>query len=663
MPILIATLTDSVNVSPISWRQGSLTQRVADLALGSGGGNLVGSQVASTGIVRGFEVYPDAAVSQKVNLLVAEGTLDSLVVFTDVVLETSLQYRTFGTVGVVFGTPGNRYLGFRPNFTNRVIELVDYSEAEFNGVVFTNDNAILIGVVNVVASTLVTRTGIRYSGQSAAPTLTPFARGQVYSPELVDRYVLEFNDSLPIPYELTGPSTAAITGNALVISVAGASVISFPVFQYMKPDSRIPATLDVSCKIRAIIHYDDAGTTALATAQYRFNTIGGYSNNVVQYPYGQSTLRTGGSGFVTTVEIIPFPGPVPARPDWGSLEIDFLPATGTLTIHKIIFEVDRVYAPVQTDGLILGSQSYQSYSPNIYSTVGATGLRVVDTTPLDDLVSVVYSTGVDVSEGTAKLARITAEGLGIYDDVDPSAATELVVLDNSSVDVRDKSGASDVFVLVTPSQIEVQTSTVAPAPVVTFETTIESDEIKIVRTPAVGTAQSVTATWENIVAERDVYSVTFGDLEPTPLLPANNFGLYVTDTVTTSYINQAGFVVTNPSTLEFSSISTQGFGTTGASGFVGINAPKLLAKVTFNGTNWVITSSYCVLGTGSLGFTGTNNSGTFTLRKAGATFTYAFASSFKATNPVATNIPVATDVEVTLLGAAASPDFVYVLAF
>jgi hypothetical protein len=658
--IVISTLTDSLNVSPILWRPGSLTQRVADLALGGGGGNPAGSQTASTGIVRGFEVYPDTLVSQKVELLVAQGTLDSLVVFTDPVLESALQYRTFAAVPVVFSVTGNRYLAFRPDYANRVIELVDYPEADFDNGDLTADGALLIAVVNVVASTVVTRTGIRYAGQSAAPALNPFARAQVYSPELVDRYVLEFSDDLPIPYEVTGPSTAAITGNALVISVSGAGVISFPVFQYMKPDARVPSALDVSCKIRAIIHYDDLGTTPLATAQYILSN-GGYSTSSGQYPYGQSTLLTGGSGFVTTIEIIPFPGLLPARPDWGSLEIDFLSATGTLTIHKIIFEVDRVYAPIQTDSIILGAQSYQGSTPNVYATIGSTGLRVADTTPADDLVSVVYNTGVDVSEGTVKLARVTADGLGIYDDVDPSAATELVVLDKSSVDVRDKSGTTDVFVHVTPNQIEVETSTVSPD--VTFETTIQSDEIKILRTPTAGFPQSVTATWENAVAEKDIYSATFGDISSTPA-PANSFGVYAADSTSYSYVNQAGFLTFNLSTFAFSSISPLGFATTGSSGFIGINAPNLLAKVTWDGTNWAITSSYCIVGTGALGFEGvTNIANGFTLRKVGATFTYAFATSFKATNPVAASTSTPTDVSVGLLSSATANDYVYVLAF
>lgn len=658
MPIVIATLTDSVNVSPISWRQGSLTQRVADIALGGGGGNPAGSQVASTGIVRGFEVYPNTSTAQKVDLLVSQGTLDSMVVFTDVVLETSLQYRTFGTVEVVFTTPGNRYLGFRPDFISRVIELVDYSEGEYDSGTFTSDGAILIGVVTVVASTVVTRTGIRYAGQSAAPTLTPFARGQVYSPELVDRYVLEFNDNLPIPYEITGPSTATITGNALVISVGAAGFIEFPVFQYMKPDSRIPATPDVSCKIRAIIHYDDTGSTPLATAQYKLS-VGGYSNNPILYPYGQSTLSTGSVGFVTTVEITPSPGP--PRPDWGSLEIDLLSATGTLTIHKIIFEVDRVYAPVQTDSLILGSRSYQSSSPDIYATVGATGLRVADTTPADDLVSVVYSTGVDVSEGTAKLARITADGLGIYDDVNPIAATELVVLDKSSVDVRNKSGASDVFVLVTPSQIEVQTSTVSPA--VVFETTIESDETKIVRTPTVGFPQSVTATWENIVSERDVYSATFGDISSTSA-PANSFGIHATDGTSTSFINQAGFLTTNTSTLKFSSISSLGFGTTGASGFVGINAPILIVTFDFKtSSNWsALTPSYSAYA--GVTITGTNIATEFTFQLAGvgADIKYCFAISSES-RYIGVSFPLAGQARLTFSSPVTNGSICYVICY
>ena len=593
------------------------------MALGAGGASSSGSQTASTGIVRGFEVYPDATIAQKVNLLVSEGTLDSLVVFTDPALESTLQYRTFGTVPVVFTAVGNRYLAFRPDYANRVIELVDYSEAEFNIGNLNTDGALLIAVVNVVASALVARTGIRYAGQSAAPALNPFARAQVYSPELVERYVLEFSDALPIPYEVTGTRTAAITGNTLVISGTGAGALEFPVFQYMKIDNRILATPDVSCKIRATVYYDATGTSTFAIAQYRLSN-GGYSNIGGQYPYGLSTLRTNNIGYVTTIEIVPFPGPMPTRPDWGSLEITFSSAVGTLTIHKIVFEVDRVYSSIQTDSLVLGSQSYQSSSPNVYATIGSTGLRVADTTLADDLVSAVYNTGVDVSEGTVKLARITADGLGIYDDVDPSAATELVVLDKSSVDVRDKSGASDVFVNVTPSQIEVQTSTVSA----TFETTIQSDEIKILRTPTAGFPQSVTATWENVVAEKDIYSATFGDISSTPA-PANSFGVYAADSTSYSYVNQAGFLTFNLSTFAFSSISPLGFATTGSSGFIGINAPILIGTFEYKtSSNWdtfnIAYSRY-----GAVTIIGTNSSTEFTFQVTGvgADIKFCFAIS------------------------------------
>jgi len=611
------TLSDTINVPPVAWRDGSLTQRLADLFRNGADGG--GSSIYTAGIVRGFEVYPtadDSTVILKGN----QTSGDSLVVITAADGSSAIQYRLFDDttnleVDMSASDAGIRFLAFRPDFATSTLQLVTYSEAEFIAGDLTTDEAVLIAAIQDVNP--VAAKGIGYFGTFVNGGSTySFARGRVYNEELVEQEVVDFGVTSAANVQFVGENitaTTALVGSDYVLrlTATGAGAVRIPFYQYMDPDTRVGAYLGTASKVRAIVEV--GAVTGDVLLEYVLNDA--TNSNDSTFLYGSAIANTANVG--TTGGFFPIEihkeGPIL----WGTLRIG-MTIDDVIDIKSITLEVDRfrpwAIGGTKSQNIVPRAVQYSS-SATDYVRIGNVGLEMgngtksttikaeewvlstPDPAPADayeitftpesiEMVNDTNSITIDVNAASiameatgAQSTEIKPDGIQILDIGGDRvlATSELVAVIDST---------NDVTVILRSSETSIGNA-------VDFDVPLEITNGKFTfnALDKFGSLYQANDADQNFILTQYVdnafgWSIKVsGDVDD--LCDIDKFGVVVegTSTITTirsNYLQTAD--LSDSSTIEPDAITTTGL-------FTGLNAPIGVGVAVFNGDDWVFNAA------------------------------------------------------------------------
>jgi hypothetical protein len=334
---------------------------------------------------------------------------------------------------------------------------------------------------------------------------------------------------------------------------------------------------------------------------------------------------------VKTIEIVPGQS---SRPDWAQVVI-VLSGAITLDINNVVVETDRVTVNafnVNNSNHVIGEFIAQG-STGAFLRANETGIFNQDSTGdkttdigpgslairslADSIVldattsSCEFSlTGGSIKVLTGAAGSIFMEGNGeinVYNDPIPVDASLVTSILPGSIELKDRVPFPDSTNTLLPDSLTFSRG----------DNTVVLGNIPTRSTDGINTTNALTN-------------------DQSILVPGE---LRILDNANTSFIT--------PSTIS----------TDGSAGFQGVNAPKIMAKATYGGFTWSLTSSFGA----SVGFTGLNDSTEFTLTNT-ENLTYAVVSgSFDTLDPTVTLIS-GTTVKIGMK-TPGTLDVIYVIAY